>query len=229
MSPAQLRASLALWRGKYAYRLARETFWKAAKNQSGIAKWDHLRLEAKAKIHQRLKELGLEKPKPAPKPKPTPRPPANKITMYDSITVAEIPKNAEAVAGYVGGNWPTYNSLLKAFPKAHHVSIAVNASEDAMCLDVENGDASPNEAPAWVHRQHERHVERPVIYANLSTMPAVKRALASSNVSRSKVRLWCADWTYSPHIPVGYDACQYSDKALGRNLDVSLCQPGFFN
>ncbi len=68
MSPAQLRASLALWRSRYAYRLAREKFWSALHNRAGVNKWQKLREEAKAKIHQRLKELGQEHP-------PTPKPP----------------------------------------------------------------------------------------------------------------------------------------------------------
>lgn len=223
MSLRQLKTSLALWRGRYAYRAARLKFWKRLHNQKGIAKWEKLAEEAKTEIHHRIKQI-QEAEHPKPKPAPSPK----NVTMYDSVDISQIPKGAEAVAGYVGGNWPTYNSLLKAFPNAHHVSIAVNVSEDAECLDVENGDATPSEAPTWVHRQHERHVERPILYANLSTMPAVKQALSSENVSRSNVRLWVAEYTYKPHIPPGFDACQWTDKALGRNLDCSLCTPTFF-
>jgi hypothetical protein len=36
-----------------------------------------------------------------------PTPPAF-LTMFDSVTVSQIPAKAEAVAGYVGGHWPTF-------------------------------------------------------------------------------------------------------------------------
>jgi hypothetical protein len=64
------------------------------------------------------------------------------IQMFDSVDVATVPNNPQAVAGYVGGHWPTYNSLVQKFPKSHHLSIAVNSGEDAECLDIENGDAT---------------------------------------------------------------------------------------
>ena len=198
-----LKASLALWRARYKL---------------------HPSAEAKAKIHQRLKELGLEKPK----PKPSPPQPHN-VTMYDSIEVSAIPANAEAVAGYVGGKWPTYHSLLVKFPDAKHLSIAVNAEEDAVCLDIEAGDANPSQAPAWVRKQHSRGVKRPVLYASLSAMPEVKQALVADHIKRSEFRLWAAHYTYKPHIEPGYDATQWTDKALGRNLDCSLCSPSFFS
>jgi hypothetical protein len=60
-------------------------------------------------------------------------------------SASAIPKTAEAVAGYVGGHWPTYNQLVKDFPHAHKLSIAVFASEDADCLDIEKGDATPDQ------------------------------------------------------------------------------------
>lgn len=151
------------------------------------------------------------------------------ITMYDSVTVSEIPSGAQAVAGYVGGKFPTFNSLLHDFPHAKHFSIAVNSHEDAECLDIETGDATPDLAPQWVRRQHDRGVKRPVVYANTSTMPAVLQALTHAGIHRSEYRVWTAHYTGSPHIEFGSDATQYTDKALGRNLDASLCIPTFFD
>ena len=149
------------------------------------------------------------------------------ITMYDSTTVSEIPANPEAVAGYVGGHWPTYPELVARFPRAKRLSIAVNASEDASCLDIEAGDATPQEALAWLQRQHNRGVKCPCLYASLDSMPAVKAAI--STVPRSRYRLWVADYTFFEHLPEGYDACQWTDKAHGRNLDQSICKPDFFD
>lgn len=150
------------------------------------------------------------------------------VTMFDSISVSEIPKNAEAVAGYVGGYWPTFEELVKRFPRAHKLSIAVNSHEDADCLDVEKGDATPQDVPGWYMRQRLKGKKLPCFYASLSVMPEVVKELHDHGINRNAVRLWVAHWTNEPHIPVGYDACQWTDQALNRNLDASLCFVKFF-
>jgi hypothetical protein len=150
------------------------------------------------------------------------------VTMFDSVDVGTIPRDAEAVAGYVGGMWPTFPRLVSQFPHAHRLSIAVNAGEDAECLDIETGDATPAQGPAWVRRQKRRGIHRPVVYANLSTMPAVKAELLRAGILLKEVRLWVAHYTGVPHIPAGFDACQWTDRAFNRNLDQSLCSSNFF-
>lgn len=159
------------------------------------------------------------------------------ITMFDSVNVAMIPKDAQAVAGYVNGFWPTYNQLVREFPHAHRLSVAVNSLHDAECLDVEKGDASPPEAAPWVRRQHRRGIARPVVYCSVSVAPQVVDLLARNGLKRNQYRLWTAHYTGKAHLCdrkcwAGFntlaDATQWYDRALGRNLDVSLCQPGFF-
>ena len=150
-------------------------------------------------------------------------------SMFDSTTVGAIPPDAEAVAGYVGGAFPTFANLVADFPHAKHLSIAVSAVEAAECLDVENGDAVPSEAPGWVHRQLARGVKRPVLYADASTMPVVKSQMSAAGFSRSEYRTWVAHFTDVPHLEDGDDACQWTQTALGRNLDESLCVSSFFD
>jgi hypothetical protein len=161
------------------------------------------------------------------------------IQMFDSVSVGAIPANAPAVAGYVGGSWPTYLRLVQGFPRAYHLSIAVNAYEDAECLDIECGDATPYEAPAWVKRQLGRGVQRPVVYSSVSSMGAVLGALESDGIRPDAVRLWTAHYTGSPHIctpescgryglRVTSNATQWTDRALNSNLDESLCDETFF-
>lgn len=159
------------------------------------------------------------------------------LAMYDSIDVTQIPADAYAVAGYVGGNWPTYPSLVKRFPAAHRLSIAVFASQDAECLDIEKGDATPQEAPGWVQRQLNRGVKLPVLYTSVSAADGLLALLKANGISRSEVRLWTAHYTYKEHFcssACGFgftgiaDATQWDDKALGRNLDISVVSPGFF-
>lgn len=158
--------------------------------------------------------------------------------MFDSVNLAEIPKDAPAVAGYVGGMWPTFPHLKTSFPHAHRLSIAVNASQDADCLDVELGDATPEQAPAWVSRQLKRGVKRPVVYCSVAGAEGVLGALSRAGIRRSAIRLWTAHYTgrphrCSPHCGYGFltfaDATQWTNHSHGRNLDESLCAPGFFH
>ena len=149
-------------------------------------------------------------------------------TMYDSVNLAMIPPDAQAVAGYVGGSWPTYGKLAASFPLAHRLSIAVNAAETAECLDVEQGDAQPSDAPAWVERMEKAGIWKPCLYANLSTMPLVLSALHQAGINRERVRLWVAHYTGTPTLPAGFDACQWTNHAQGRDLDESLVADDFF-
>lgn len=158
--------------------------------------------------------------------------------MFDSVDLSQIPENAPAVAGYVGGAWPTFNQLRARFPHAYRLSIAVSASEDAVCLDVEPGDAELGQVVSWINAQRARSVKRPVIYSSASGMDAVVRALSDAGIGRESVRLWSAHYTFSPHLcgphscgevrSTTVDATQWTDKALGRNLDQSLVAKGFF-
>lgn len=150
------------------------------------------------------------------------------LTMWDAIDVSQIPANPPAVAGYVGGAWPNFATLVSRFPKAQHLSIAVNSGEDAECLDIENGDAVPGDAPAWFARQKARGVTRPCFYANTSTMPAVLANLNGAKINRADYRVWTAHFTGVAHIEPGSDATQWTDAALGRNLDCSECVANFF-
>lgn len=157
--------------------------------------------------------------------------------MYDSVTVSAIPKGAPAVAGYVGGRFLTFPTLVKEFPKAHKLSIAVASTQDAECLDIEPGDSTPALAAGWVRRQKARGVERPVVYTSLSGAQALVNTLQTSGLPRGSYRLWTAHYTFHAHIcdpKCGFglrepaDATQWTDKALGRNLDESLCSNTFF-
>lgn len=158
-------------------------------------------------------------------------------TMYDSIDISQIPADAKAVAGYVGGKWPTFWKLAQRWPKANRVSVAVFASEDAECLDVELGDATVSQAPAWVRRQQKRGIIRPIVYTSADNAPALLKALAAAGIRRSEIRLWTAHYTNRVHLCgasccsglwTTADATQWWDRAYGRNLDVSICSPSFF-
>lgn len=149
------------------------------------------------------------------------------ITQYDSVTPSTIPSNAVAVAGYVGGSFPDFSELVALFPHARHKSVAVNASEDADILDIENGDAVPGQAPSWFSRQKARGLELPGVYADASTMPSVVAAMTAAGIAESEYVRWVA-WLGSTEIPAGMNARQYTFTAFGRNLDASVCFPSFW-
>lgn len=160
------------------------------------------------------------------------------LTMYDAVTVSNIPRSAQAVAGYVNGKWPTFATLKKLFPKAYKLSIAVSSHADADCLDIEKYDATNEVAPAWVKRQQARGVKKPVVYTSLSNVRALLRALAAAGIHRTDVRLWTAHYTNFEHLcgpECGFDmntradATQWTSHALGRSLDRSLVRAGFFD
>lgn len=159
------------------------------------------------------------------------------ITMYDSIFVDQLPVGAGAYAGYVDGFWPTYSSLVKAYPRTPILSIAVNTTGDADCLDVEAGDA-PIQAikdGLWYERQIKRGVTRPCFYMSASLLSEAQSYLQS--LPRNSYRLWSAHYTTEhvcgPKI-CGYglydvDGTQWTPNALGRNLDQSILNDNFFS
>lgn len=140
-------------------------------------------------------------------------------TMYDAIYPAEIEKvepHPEMVAGYVNGSWPSYFDMVKRFPDAVHVSIAVNIYADAMCLDVEGGDASNAQAPAWCVRQRRRG-QIPTVYTFHANLPALRAAFTAAGVAEPLYSI--ADTGLGPVMIPGCIAHQYAFKG---GYDVSV-------
>lgn len=159
--------------------------------------------------------------------------------MFDSVAVGEIPADAKAAAGYVGGRWPTFaNGELRArCPHAHLLSIAVSSDEDADCLDIETGDATIADAPRWFRRQRHRGLRRPKFYISASDADALVAHLKANGIKRRAFKLLTAHYGDGKHI-CGPDTCgllstkadatQWRDDALGRNLDESVLSRRFF-
>jgi hypothetical protein len=164
---------------------------------------------------------------------------ASPRVMYDSVDVEEIPVDALAAAGYVGGSWPTFHSgeLKQRCPHALLVSIAVASVYNAEALDVEPGDARPLDAPGFVRRQHARGIERPAVYAAAGEMNAVLAALDAAGLHPDDYRIWTAHVGASKHlcgpgtcglIHVKADATQWTWTSHGHNLDESVVRPSFW-
>jgi hypothetical protein len=141
-------------------------------------------------------------------------------TMFDSITPAEIPRNAVMVAGYVDGKWPTFASLDVIFPTAEHVSITVLGAAGAQVCDCETGDLTPNQAAGWAAREISAH-RRPTIYCNTSTHPAVVSALAAVGLEFVRdVDWWEAHYDGVAQVSPGSVCKQYAGTA-GYDVNVT--------
>jgi hypothetical protein len=209
--------------------------------------WKKVSWKAWARI---MREFNKRKPKPKPVPKPTPAPtPAPKpvkIYMFDDVNVSLIPKNAQAVAGYVDGHFRTWAAVEKGWPHAKKLPIAVFGQDNGDALDVEPGDASVIQAAAWVKRQNARwsrdkhDVRLPVVYTSVSWAQGLVNALSKAGLKQRKhYLLWTAHYDprkgehlCSSSCGFGFksaaDATQYTDRALGRSLDESVCRAGFW-
>ena len=163
------------------------------------------------------------------------------LTMYDTITNSQFPANLQAAAAYVDGeigNQPNYSYIVRAFPKADHASIALNSANNADFLDIENGAATVGEAVDWYERQVDGGAARPGFYASASLMEEqVVPVIRAAGFDRSKVRLWAAHYGDGEHIcgpkscglvSIDMDGTQWTDNALGRDLDASLLLGTFF-
>ena len=154
------------------------------------------------------------------------------IRMYDTVDPRQIGRLAstspEAVAGYADGRFRDLAEIEELYPHHHHLAIVVSAGDDGDCLDIENGDALTAEAVGWVRRQHARGAARPVLYANLTTMPAIVQDLSRAGIPRPAVRLWMAHFDGAENIPEGFDAHQFTNHWQNRNLDASACLDDFF-
>jgi len=155
---------------------------------------------------------------------------------YDSVTAAHLPPGGDVYFGYVDGIYANLAEVRARFPDKPVFSIAVSAATDADFLDVERYDATPEQAPGWVHRQLARGAQRPGLYASQSVMPAVLHNVTAAGVARKQVRLWSAHYTQQ-HLcgPLACeaqfdaDATQWagSPGASPGPYDVSLIGPTF--
>jgi len=124
------------------------------------------------------------------------------------------------VAGYLNGLYAWSYADWALFPDAEHVTISVTAAaNEGDVLDVESGDASPDQSAGWIAMRKAAGLYRPTIYTSLSQVPAV-RVGTGRFVLGSDYSLWVADYDGSTSLPYELSAAkQYEDTA---NYDVSV-------
>ena len=134
-------------------------------------------------------------------------------TMFDSVTASNIPTDAQMVAGYVdpGGMFTWTDADWARFPTAIKVRIAGHAStNDGHVLDVEAGDATPDQAPGWVTMRRSAGVT-PTVYCSEAAWASVKQAFAAQGVPEPE--WWIAGYPGSVGVALypGAVAHQYRD------------------
>lgn len=153
-------------------------------------------------------------------------------TMADSITASDIvaafaPGGAAAalhldlVAGYVDGTfaWSDADWSLFSCPKVRIASSAKTSPEVAHVLDVEDGDATPEEAVAWIAWARSLGLRR-AVYCGAYTWAAVKAAFDAAGLAYPD--WWIARWTGTPGLIDGTVATQYADPPqTGAHFDAS--------
>lgn len=145
-------------------------------------------------------------------------------TMYDAVTVGNIPASATLVAGYVDGHYMNVGGMRARFPHATIVQIAVSSHTNAgHVLDVETGDATPTEAVAWVKMRRSAGAD-PSVYCNTSIWPTVRAAFRNAGVTEP--HYWIANWDGSPVIPAGAVAKQYASTDAIDTSSVAAYWPG---
>jgi hypothetical protein len=159
-----------------------------------------------------------------PAPPAPPAPPAQPTQLYDSVTPSSIPAGAPA-AVYSDGSYAASPSQVAGHPGT--LWIDTNGSNTkANALDVEPGDATPQQAGQWVYQKlHSTPNQVAIVYTMRSDWSATQAAIGQLPPwMQSHVKWWIADPTGVQHMVPGADATQWY---WGQNYDVSTANPGF--
>ncbi|MGH7745201.1 MAG: hypothetical protein ACREQ5_10445, partial [Candidatus Dormibacteria bacterium] len=147
------------------------------------------------------------------------------MRMYDTVTPADLPADAPAIALYIDGRYKVSDDVWAAHPTALRCEIAVDINTHrGQVLDCEPGNCTPSQTPYWVAHRKAAGVAMPVIYCSLSAMAEV---LAYNNAAGHVIGIWAGEWTGEDHTIAGTVGCQWANperlpaELHGRNLDVS--------
>jgi hypothetical protein len=118
--------------------------------------------------------------------------------MYDSVDAAALPASAQMVAGYANGRYPSYEAIKQRFPRIPVIGIGVFGSalhHPAHVLDIENGDATPEEFGPWARAMRLMDVRRPTAYIGKARLIELLHHRRRGQI----LDVWVADWTGDHH------------------------------
>lgn len=145
-------------------------------------------------------------------------------TMYDSTNPLDIPTTAQMVAGYDDGIFLWSTAGWNRFPNAVKVQIAISASHNfGHVLDVENGDATPQQAPGWVRMRMGAGILRPTLYVNRSSWATVAAYCANLPVDWWVATLDGTKTVVPPPGVISPIAIQWANSTIaGGHYDLSI-------
>lgn len=157
------------------------------------------------------------------------------LKMADAIYPQNLPDGFDAYLGYVDGFWPDFGAIRQRFPNVPVVGLTVYLANQGDGMDVEKGDATPDQGPTYVAMRHAAGVARPILYASASIMADLRARLDAAGIARPTYRLISAHYGMGPHIcstacgfPIDVDGTQWSDQGGGGTFDESLLRDDFF-
>lgn len=104
--------------------------------------------------------------------------------MADSVTPSILPPGFDLYAGYENGLYANVSQIQAMYPNTPVIGISVFASKNVgLCLDVENWDATPQQAPPWVLMRRASGVSNPWVYCSQAVWAQVQQEFVSQNVS----------------------------------------------
>lgn len=144
-------------------------------------------------------------------------------SCYDSTNATDVPTTCDIVAGYIDGRYKWSDDDWARFPGKPQARIAVFAdTDDGNVLDVEDGDATPSQAPVWVAARRAAGVD-PTVYCSLYAWPTVRQEFIDTGVREP--HWWIASYDNVAQIPAGAVAKQYANEPLtGGHYDASIVE-----
>jgi hypothetical protein len=140
--------------------------------------------------------------------------------------IARAFPGAALVAGYVDGDYAWSQADWGLFPGADHVLVSVRAADGVGdVLDVENGDATPEQTAGWITARKAAGLYRPTVYCDLETVPAV-RAGTGSYILGVDYDIWVASYDGSqdapgvPGLPPAEFAAKQYESTAGWDLSA---------
>ena len=146
-------------------------------------------------------------------------------TMYDGIGadaagIARDFPNAEMVAGYLTGTYQWTRPEWDLFPHAAHVTIVTTAQANAGdVLDVEKGDAAPQDTQGWIALRKRSGLWRPSTYCSLDTVPAVRLGTGPWVLGK-EYDIWVADWDGTTQLPYPLAVAKQFKSTPGYDVSV---------
>lgn len=156
------------------------------------------------------------------KPKPAPQ----YVRVYDGVTITALGRvmstSTDLVAAYDDGWYDNVAAARKDYPHHKVLTIAIHPTDPGDFLDVEPGCCwPPAKAKGWLEARRAAGARFIGIYADADNW---RQLVEVPGIDLRGVVKWIADQNGVPHIPPGYDGCQYDGSAVDPKLkyDVSL-------